>query len=141
MLDRIIQRLSKRPAEWFLAALDAYLGVWLLRPAASMDAPAFAAMTDLMTEDTWGSVLLLSSAVQFAALWVNGGRGWTPYARCAAHMTGFAIFWIGAWAFYVVDKDTSGVPIWGALAVAHLLAACGAVAQLHYRRLTRRDVL
>lgn len=116
-----------RRLDWALALFGLAYGAWLLQPGASMDGPGYAILTRWLSEWGWGGLTAAAAGLHILALIVNGGRGWTPYARALINYGGTVIWGCVAVGFWRVDPLTTAVVPYAAISSAHLFCGLAAV--------------
>lgn len=72
---------KKRLMEWWFAISTIGFGVWLALPMVSMSTGAFYDLTRILSENQWATLFFLTGLAHAIALYVNGSRWWTPFAR------------------------------------------------------------
>jgi len=98
-------------------------GAWLAAPFDAMDAPEFHKLVAVMPEAAWGLTMIALGHLHVVALIINGGRGWTPYARAAVTVgIGGVWIWIGGLSLQA-DFGTPTAPTYAGLGVMHLYSA------------------
>lgn len=101
-------------------------GAFVLHPAESMTATTYQLLIGWGSEIFWGFAILMLGLIQFAAIYINGGRGWTPYARIATNYAA-SITWVTvAIGIGAVDPWSTGVVNYIMLALAHVFCAVAA---------------
>lgn len=83
-----------RALEWFFGAVTVTMGVVLLNPYPTLDAPVFQFMLAFAPESVWQYIILGLGVARVAALYVNGAWAPSPWFRLATALA-CAIVW--AW--------------------------------------------
>lgn len=128
---RIQHKFRQRLVEWVGSAELMILGIILLHPADSFASlPAFALMSEIATESTWGWVLLIVGGSRLIGLIINGSmEAVTPWIRAVGAVFGFACFatigfsMLAAWLFVSAAPPT-GIAM-------YVVAACAETAAIY----------
>lgn len=118
---------DNRRLDWYLAWVGLAYGLHLLRPGASMDGAGHVLLTAWMSEWSWGALTTLVSVLHVVALVINGGQGWTPYARALINVGGWIVWGFVALGFWRVDDLTTALVPYASFALAHLYCGVAAV--------------
>lgn len=85
--------LEERAIEWFAALCLIWFATCVLMPGDMLSAPRFAALLSYrIPEKTLGVILLICGTLRLLALFINGRRPSTPYARVAFAIVGVFIW-------------------------------------------------
>lgn len=126
---RIQHKFRQRIVEWIGSAELMTLGLILLHPADSFyNLPAFALMSEIAEEYTWGWILLTVGGSRLLGLLINGSmEAVTPWIRAVGAIFGFACFatigfsMLTAWLLISAAPST-GIAMYVAAACAELAA-------------------
>ena len=115
-----------RRLDYALALFMIAYGAFVLHPAQSMTSTNYQLLKNWGSEIFWGFAILMVGLIQFAAIYINGGKAWTPYARIATNYAA-SIMWVTvAIGIGAVDPWSTGVVNYVMLAVAHVFCAVSA---------------
>lgn len=123
-----------RLCEWLFASMMMAWGSWLLIPAwNTFDAPQYALLKSVASENVWGVWSISVGVVRCAALYINGSHRKTPIVRMACAWLGMmwwaslSVLFLSApvvnpaagFAWYPVFIAFEGVCVWRSAADAY----------------------
>ncbi len=132
-------RVSDRRLEWFLAALTIVWSAPLIVGASLLDAAATDALSGIMAPELWGKTGSALGAAHLLALYLNGGKGWTPHVRLAVTALGAAFFAFLAAAIAFQEPAAAGARVY-AMTAGGLVWCCSAAARDIVRQARRKHV-
>ncbi len=117
------EHINGRRLDYALALFMIVYGGFVLQPAESMASPNYEILIGWGSEFFWGFAILMVGLIQGAAIYINGRKAWTPYARIATNYLA-SITWVSiALGIGAIDPWSTGVVIHIMLAVAHVYCA------------------
>lgn len=135
-----------RRSEWVLAGIMVAWGWLLISPMVSFDeSRAWAQMSAMASEMTWGWSAIAIGAFRFAALIVNGTFSSTWYGRWSPHVRSLASFlscflWLqisfGLWAG---SSTTTGLAVYPGLLVLDLMNVVAAASDAGQMDRAKKD--
>lgn len=112
-----------RRLNYALALFMVAYGAFLIFPAASMDERQHTLLLRYGSELFWGCAIFLVGSLQLVAVRINGGGGWTPYARMATNYIA-SITWVAvAMGYGAVDPWGTAVANYTLISLAHVYCA------------------
>ena len=127
-----------RGLEWFSALVMIGWAVALGLPGDTLAAPAFVEFRRFgFTEQFWAAVFGIMGGARIAALYINGRWPRTPYIRMVGSLFGTMSWAQVAWllfagGYFATGIPTTGVAVYGLLALADLLSIFRAAFDARY---------
>lgn len=118
---RIKHRFGPRMTEWLVALQTALWGLVLLLPAETFASPAWNMFSSIMSEESWGVLMLFLGLVRLGGLVVNGARkNITPWIRIVSAGFGFLIFVGISFSFTLSGVISTWIAIYPTIALVEL---------------------
>lgn len=135
---RLRSAVHDRGLEWFSALVMVGWAVALGLPGDTLAAPSFSEFRRFgFTEEFWAAIFGVIGGARISALYINGRWPRTPYIRMMGSLFG-AVSWAQvAWLLFAggylnTGIPTTGVAVYGLLALADLLSIFKAAFDVRY---------
>jgi hypothetical protein len=103
---------TDRVIEWLFASMMLSWGLYLWLPFPTFDAPQYAILKAIASEDVWAVWSVCIGSIRLAALVINGHIRQTPVIRSVCAILGLIWWMVLAYLFLVAPGNPPAAAVW-----------------------------